>query len=773
MVETVTMPRAIVAAIFLRPAIAPLLVGAIAAALLVLAVLAYRRSEARGTARSMLLAMRVVAMLFISALLLGPSTIPPNSMADVRPKLTVLVDVSESMKTRDCAGSSRMHELLDHWLASAHLDALMSVADVELSLFGSGSEPIGRKAAAALTENAASSNETNLLDGISVALSVPRRDEAAGRRVLVLSDGRDTSGASAAPAIEMARARGVPIDTVCVGAGVLRRDLAVQAAPAQEFLHTGEDGAMVVGVHQTGLSAASVDITMSVDGPEGQVTTTHTVDVRGRTFGQVEIPIHHDLPGQYHYLVKVDAKPEELDTSNNSQTVFVDVSKARTRVLLLEGRPSWDMKFIAQALRKDPRLALTQVSRLSERRTEIIRTGHAATPDNENVDLLSPEGLARFDLFILGAGLERLISPEAAAALRDRVTEHGAGVVFARGRACEASADSIIAALSLLEPVQFASGTGPTQLPNARIALAPSAAGMSWLSSERLGVDLEDAADRLPNWTTVYRLSAAKPGTLVLARAAAAGSGAVAGDDEVNAIAIASMRVGRGQSLAILGEGMWRWGLVDENQLEFEGMYERCWQGIARWMSSGGDARPGQDITLQLSRQSAKVGEDIVAYVELDHRLESEPTEINVVRPDGRTEVLPLAHAGTAQGKPSDVRFEATFQAESAGVHLVRLDTPQLKPALQQRFLNAVDASLERVNLSADPLGMRALAEKTGGRVFTVGQAGEYPNYVRRHQFATIASEEATWAWNRWPFMAMLSVWLGLEWILRRRAGLP
>jgi hypothetical protein len=784
---------ALLASIFLRPALPPALLAVIASGLVCLAVISYRRTISangaeRGTriAKAALLAMRVIAILALTSLLLGPSTIPPTAEREQKAKVTVLVDMSESMGTADCAGRSRFEAMSERWLERSWLDRLAATAEVDFRLVGERSEPVGRTAIEGLPASVAVSKQSKLLaaltDAIGGTSEALETSDQGPDRVLLLSDGRDTSGESPLPTAELAKSRGVPIDTACFGAAVLRRDIALQAAAAQEFLFAGEEGALVVRLHQTGLPLAEVNVDVSVIGPDGAAvgpTASHVVDLRGRTSAETMIPIRHEEPGQFQYVLRVAERPEEVDGTNNVQTLFVDVSKAKARVLLLEGQPSWDMKFIAQALRRDPRVELTQISRLSETRLEVITSGE--TNDDrpkrptKKVEgsgreaaalLLKPDALASFDVFILGRDLQRLCTPEVVAAIRDRVQERGAAVVFARGAAYAPSADSYATALGPLEPVIFARQAAP--LKSVRIALAPSAVTVPWLSADRLGVDLAASADPLGPWPILHRVESVKPGTIVLARGVAGGA-AVAGEaDDQNPPAIVTMRAGRGLAIGLLGEGLWKWALVDRDRERFTGVYERCMQGLVRWAASGGDNRPGQEITLRVSTQSAKLEASIGVEVALERVVEPMPTSASLIGPDGSIEQLPLVAS-----KRSPLLLEASFRPERIGVHTVRLDAPGLEPARQERFVSVYDPSVERINTSADPLGMRALAERSGGRVFAPDEAETYPEHVHRHRFSMIASQEATWVWNRFPILLMLCTWLGLEWILRRRAGLP
>ena len=84
------------------------------------------------------------------------------------------------------------------------------------------------------------------------------------------------------------------------------------------------------------------------------------------------MPISHEEEGEYEYVIEVDTIEGEGEDTNNSQTVFAHVQKRRIRVLVLEGQPFWDSKFLAQSLRKDERVELTQITQLSDDKREVL-----------------------------------------------------------------------------------------------------------------------------------------------------------------------------------------------------------------------------------------------------------------------------------------------------------------------------------------------------------------------------------------------------------------
>ena len=124
----------------------------------------------------------------------------------------------------------------------------------------------------------------------------------------------------------------------------------------------------------------------------------------------MQIPIKQEEPGHYEYLVTVDSIGAEVEPNNNQQTVFCDVQKRRIRILILEGQPFWDSKFLAQSLRKDERIEVTQITQLTTNKRETLVTRVEDTaPQIPN----TAKEWAQYDVVILGQALENILSDEA------------------------------------------------------------------------------------------------------------------------------------------------------------------------------------------------------------------------------------------------------------------------------------------------------------------------------------------------------------------------
>jgi hypothetical protein len=285
----------------------------------------------------------------------------------------------------------------------------------------------------------------------------------------------------------------------------------------------------------------------------------------------------------------------------------------------------------------------------------------------------------------------------------------------------------------------------------------------SWFAPSKLQVDLEGAFQRLPGFDLLFEVKSLKPATLTLATAKEQDG---IGLEEY--AAIVKMTAGRGDVVALTGEGTWKWSLLTPELQDMRGFYDQFWSNLIRWLALGGDFQPGQQTSLQLSRSSVRLGDEMTADV------------IYRFAPDGLAE--PRVRVLGPDNAPVDVtvhklpgpspRFRATWTPETAGVHRVVAETPGMTPPeLDVRF-NVYDVNVERLHTSANPLALEMLADVSGGALLKTDELDDLPARLARHRDAMQAPPRLEYIWDKAAVMVFLLGWLGAEWLLRRMAGL-
>lgn len=733
-----------------RPWMPMLSITGLAVILASLAVFACVRSWSRVGAKSLfVLAMRIVGVATLSVLLLGPSRQLAAPRSTDRPKLTVLLDTSQSMLTADCGSRSRIAHAVETVFDPQQHAALTRDFDVELEGFDTAVRPLAVNDVRARPDDFALGRETHLAEAVSNVLSRARGE---GQALFVVSDGRDTTGESLQRAASLAAAQKIPIFTLPLGGASSAPDAALMALAMQDSLLPDEEGNLLVRVYQSGLSGQTGRLRLS----QGETTETFPLTFTQQDFAEVKLPIRQKAAGQYEYQVSLDAVGDEAELANNSQPVFVEVMNRRLRVLVIEGEPFWDTKFICQSLRKDEQVELIQLTQIGERKREML----VARGSGEISQLPeSAEEWSKYDVVIVGRGLETVLDEQTCRGLRNFV-KAGGQLVMARSRPYRPDTDkgrAVGRLLAPLEPVRW----GDQRLPSAQLQLSTSGRNGSWISAEKTRVDPDDAFRRLPALEEIDLVQSLPPAAIVLAETLPA-------DSSAPVPAIVRQPFGRGAALVLLGEGSWKWSLLTPENQDLRGFYDIFWSNLVRWLAFGGDFPPGQQASLQLSRRSVRLGDEMT--IDVAYRFAPDGASAPVVElsaPGGDSSHLILKRL------PGPLpRYRVTFIPQTAGIHHVTALTPGLTPPELTARFNVYDVNRERLNASADPLALKMLSDLSGGSVVEPESFSELGEQLARHRRALQIPPQIEFLWDRAFVMWALLSWITLEWLIRRAMGL-
>jgi hypothetical protein len=725
------------------------------AILVALAVLAYVRTyQNRVRSTSGLLGMRIGLIATIAVLLLGPSSVPQDTIQPTLPKLRILMDTSQSMRTRDCQGMSRLEFVQERILSESRLRSLAREFRVEVDSFDTSLHSMSLWSIHGDPNALASGPATHLSECVAAAVSQVSTQEN-DTSLVVISDGRDTEGEPVNLAATSARNRNLPIDTIVVGSQTLSADVAVLAAPMQNYLLPNEPGAIFVKVYQTGLENTQTTLTVT----HGEAKQTIPLAIGNRPVVELQVPVQQAEPGQYEYSVSVEPFAAETERGNNRQTVFCDVQKKRIRVLILEGQPFWDSKFLAQSLRKDEHLDVTQITQLSRSKRETLVT---RTEDGSPSIPSVPEEWEKYDVVILGQAIENVVREGTIGLLDDFVSNHGGHLVFARGLPYDpqtAPGQAVAKDLANLEPVVW----GKNRLEKVSLSLTPSGRGSQWFSLAKTGVDADQALADLPGFEKTNTIERAKPATIVLAEALAPAKNSLQSQP-----AIVRMTYGRGTVVGVLGEGLWRWSLLPPDKRQFNGFYDTFWSNLVRWLAMGGEFSPDQQVALHINRGTVRLGDPLVIDVVYK---QAPPTgaapKLELIDPSQRPREIALSPVASREP-----RFRATVKPQMAGIHRIQLQTPSMQPAKQERRFNVCDVNQERLITAADPMSLRMLAEHSGGHFYEMKQAADLAEHLHQLRVVEHVPPKLEYIWDQGTIMVLILVWTGSEWLLRRCAGL-
>jgi hypothetical protein len=291
-----------------------------------------------------------------------------------------------------------------------------------------------------------------------------------------------------------------------------------------------------------------------------------------------------------------------------------------------------------------------------------------------------------------------------------------------------------------------------------------------------------DAERNQAVWAALPRLPWVAAGKL---KPAATALAAVSGHEDRSAV-IAAMPYGLGKVLWVGTDGTWRW-----RHRIGDVYHHRFWGQVVRWATSGKLAAGNRWV--RFGPDSPRVAEGSSARLQARFSEDApglKPDLLAAARvftamPSSRHGDPPLASGDAIavvplQAKPSEPRvYEATAPPLPVGQYVVRLDVPQMASTLKaegappEAVLEVVPRETsERIELAASRDALDRLASATGGRVFADIEANELPKLLTARTRQTIRTEELP-LWDRpWALLLFFAI-LSVEWVVRKRAGLP
>ena len=330
-------------------------------ALVPLACWSYRceGKNIQAKSRNRLLALRLSWVLLLALLLTGPIIIISGWIPQ-KNRLAVMVDTSRSMSIR-FQGETR----LDRVKKLFNKGFIKKITDKtgifpEVFSFADNVSPISRQEVEQF-DFAAEGNQTDISGSLRNVMSNLGEGSLLG--VIMLTDGVSTTGENPLSALGNLR---TPIYFIAPGADGEAPDLALHLPkpPALGFLNSSVRVRGEVSLHH--LATAAVEVTIRRDGkPFATAVASFSAD-GGRAPFAFNIPC--DTEGNFRFELSIPGVADELTADNNSAGFLLKVVRERLNVLAVSGRPSWDMKFIGNALSTDPNAKMTHWLRIRDDR---------------------------------------------------------------------------------------------------------------------------------------------------------------------------------------------------------------------------------------------------------------------------------------------------------------------------------------------------------------------------------------------------------------------
>jgi len=442
-----------------------------------------------------------------------------------------------------------------------------------------------------------------------------------------------------------------------------------------------------------------------------------------------------------------------VNTMGNA-TVRITEEK-ELRVLYVQGALTWDYKFVTLALRNDPSMKLTGLTRTSKQ--SVFRQNVESAGELLNGFPTKLEEMAPFRVVVVSNLKPIDLTPAQQELLASFCSELGGGVLMIGGPATfDFSWQG--SRLEQLLPVVFAKGLGVQGLDRPfRLQL----------TEEALQHPVFQIADNrptrevwagLPTFTQYGRVDAAKPGAQVWA---------LHQQDEGPSgrrILMASQRYGAGISAVICIQNFWRWRLAKESE---PAQFDRFWRQLFRFL--GDSSR--QDVAIHLADQDLHPEMDVQLSVEKqpspkDATQTTQKLEVRVEN-DQRKQILEQI-VELASARPADM----SFRADKAGIYTVSVRDLNKQP-VASRTVEIRDLNLEFQNTGRNMELLRQWASLSDGLALKVEDCPDASEMVSQikakvEQVRRGKPLRRQVGANGWMLGLVLSC-LAAEWVLRKQ----
>jgi uncharacterized membrane protein len=737
------------------------------AAVAAIGVLAWRASRGAGPVRRAAMVMLRTAAAGIALVVFLQPAVELRQVAREPNRVAILVDDSLSMGLHEEAKgptrTQRVRQLLD-----ASGDALAAWREhhqLDVYTFSEGLAwaSLDRVATAAPTGDA-----TLVRKALEAVRARYDGHDLAG--VVLISDGAGTGDFDAdrgdGAMRDFLRSLDARVHTVWAARPGLR-DVAVARILADEFAFVRTVVRLEAVIRSTGYEARKVTVSLSSDG-----AVVRQKDIELVPGGETTVVFEVTPPrvGRYLYEISVRVADDEAVASNNARAFVIRVIRDKIRVLQVAGAPSWDVRALRAMLEENPNVDLISFFILT------TQDDISLVPNDEKSLIPFPtrelfeQELRSFDLIVLqnfefmpygiGDYLENIRS----------YVEDGGGLAMLGGSMSFSSGGYQGTPVGAALPVELIDPWTTTTLVDTQ-SYTPelTEAGKSHpVTALRYAV-----GDNVAAWKTLPPLEgtnlvvAPKPDATVLAVNPRLKTSRgkpmpviVAGD------------YGKGKSLAIMTDSLWRYGFVAAQRPGDDGRaYTKLWENAIRWLIQDPDLRnlhvdsdaveyePGTRVRLSLRLLGRDYQPMAGGNVSLTWKRGADPATAVAV---GSARVA-VGDDGTGTYElagltPGAYRVEAS--AEVAGKTVTANDIFLVR-----------DASSELDQPAGDRDSLARLSAGTGGRA--LGPIDQLPADLQFDEPRVVRVDRRADVelWSR-PLLVLLAfLVLGLEWLLRQRSG--
>jgi hypothetical protein len=595
---------------------------------------------------------------------------------------------------------------------------------------------------------------------------------------VILSDGLHNKGSSPFETAKLMAGRDIPIHTVSFGSKkappdlavldvttppmILKTDRAHGSITLKDNLDVGTDFRIVVEDEQgnqvwddnlSGINAnrRRIDFDFSIE---------EMVEERILAMGldnSVEVN-----SVAMRFKARVEPVKGESRTDNNLKSFSFDAITKKNSVLIIDGRPRWETRYLRNVFDRDERWTVTAVfAGAGAAQPDLLRgeDGESFPEDKKS--------LFAFDLVIFGELAAGLLKEEELTWINEFATNRGGGIILLDGprQKFREYAKEENHPIAQLLPVKWLDET-KVRLPAESFRLTErgrSETALFLAPSPERNAELWSYLP-LPGWVAPTE---ALPGTEVFLEATT--------DKDKHSVEsvplLVSRTAGAGRILYAGFDGTWRWRFEVADKY-----HQRYWNQLASWIMEKPFAVRDEFVAIDPGASSYQPGESAALRIRVRDREGKPLSDPNLfveglIWKEGKiVATVPLETNAESGGL-----FRGNTPPLSSGQHeiSVRVDGLYEENELRSRvgFLVRQPESPELSTLTCNEELLQEVAKLSGGTYLREEQIGRLNDLLKPISSGKLVTKEIALWQSYWWFIPIVLI-LGLELFLRKRAGM-
>lgn len=574
--------------------------------------------------------------------------------------------------------------------------------------------------------------------------------------IVVFSDGITSTTANErfTAAAPEARRQLVPVFTVASGSREPARDLNLASLQMDEVAFVDDPLVLSARLKAFGFSGKKVTLKLKTVGDDRTLVTQTLTAAADGVSQPVDLTWVPKREGDWDLVLEVEPLEEESNQANNLQVRHVRVRRERVRVLLADGHPRWEYRYVKHLLERSPSITLTCVLQ-------------DADPEYTQDDLVAREHfpatrkeLFEYDVVILGDINPRFLSSGTMKNLLDFVGEARGGIMLVagptynpvafRGTPLEDLVPADLSTVRLPDPTTEPHDWKP------RLTIQ----GQEWTTLFHLGESpgaSRRIVDGLPRLHWLIELPRLKPGAVCLLECTDTRN-----DDRATP-AILLQHYGSGTVLFHATDDLWLWRFRATDRY-----YGRYWLQAIRFLGRARLLGQTRAAELTTGRSEFTRGDAIRLQLRFfDTRSapsSSAPPVVRVQRREGTFQDVVLA---SPDGNPGI--FSGQLETAGPGSYHAWVRSPifpESPPTVDFR-VTLPNRELQQRAVDLDEL--KRTAQLTHGHFSHIIAAETLPAILPPGHPVPLATDAPIRLWNRWECLVLFASCLLAEWLWRRR----